>query len=263
MFEEMRGVVSSEDLKNNTRDLEVINNQIEGTANPEEKEALFQKAEQVEAELAKIESMMGISAEEMLSFYETITPEDAEDIVTKTIEKIPMGFMKGDLWTTGKLKQFGGQIMLWASIKSPLEAAMIAASVLIVLGGAVAQEARADKGVPVAITHMSEENPDTESVSVLDANNEEQDGLKGLDVVHVREGVGYELGGGLATPETTGVNQAHEQQDGAAHSSFMVNGETARVLEDNKQETVYGGSKSIHSEDIHKNISVGTIHIKK
>jgi hypothetical protein len=97
----------------------------------------FKKAEigSVGREFEKIQEMMGISAEEIEMFYESITPEDAKDIATKTIERIPRDFMKGDLWTTENLKKFGGRIICWASLKSPMEAPMIAASIMIITMG--------------------------------------------------------------------------------------------------------------------------------
>ncbi|HCU71191.1 MAG TPA: hypothetical protein DIC35_05585 [Candidatus Moranbacteria bacterium] len=97
----------------------------------------FKKAEieNVESEFEKIQEMMGISAAEIKMFYESITPEDAKDIVVKTIEKIPSDFMKGDQWKIDSLKKFGGRIMCWASMKSPMEAPMIAASIMIITMG--------------------------------------------------------------------------------------------------------------------------------
>ncbi|EKE10666.1 MAG: hypothetical protein ACD_15C00217G0014 [uncultured bacterium] len=106
-------------------------------ADDREDKKSFKKAgvEIVGREFDKMQEMMGISAEEIKMFYESITPEDAKDITAKTIERIPQDFMKGDLWTTENLKKFGGKIIFWASMKSPMEAPMIAASIMIITMG--------------------------------------------------------------------------------------------------------------------------------
>lgn len=246
MFEIMKKTVAAEDLKINTRGLEDINNQIENTVSQEKRVELLKKAEQVEMELNKIEKIIGISAEEMLSFYETIAPEDARDIVTKTIEKIPMGFMRGALWTVDNLKQCGGKIILWASKKSPREAAIIAASVMILtLGSGIAQEATADDGMPIEITYMSKANSSNESVNT----NAAQDSLGELETVRVPEGANPVLDGGLRIPEDAGANQSYGQDD-MPYPGVTVNGKSVHKLKEGE----YGNSDSENEGGIRKGI---------
>jgi hypothetical protein len=101
----------------------------------EEEKKDFKKASDAEKELKQISKLIGIDEEEMRTLYDSMTPEDARDIVVKTIERIPMGLMKGTLWTLDNLKKFGGKIICWASVASPREAAMIGASVMILTMG--------------------------------------------------------------------------------------------------------------------------------
>ncbi|MFA5994689.1 MAG: hypothetical protein WC823_07065 [Parcubacteria group bacterium] len=255
MLEAMRGVVSSEELKNNTRELERVNAQIENSGNDREKEEFFKKAEQIESELNRIEEVMGIDAEEMLSFYEAITPQDARDVVTKTIERIPMGFMKGTLWTVDNLREFGGKIMLWASIKSPREAAIIAASVMILtMGGGMAQEAMADESEPVEITHMADAN-----MVEMSNNNTAQEGLGDLEVVSVSNERLNKLNDALNIKTISGMENTAENRYSQNMSNMSVNGEAARIIEENSKEKIYGNSHSIYSRDVH----VGIVHMGK
>lgn len=121
----------------------------------------LERMAQLRNEFAKIEEKIGISAQEIMSFYETITSEDARDIVVKTIEKIPMGYMNGTLWTVENVNLNGGKIMLWAAVKSPREAAIIAASVMILTMGGW-QEAVAEDEIEM---YNGDNNPlDLESV---------------------------------------------------------------------------------------------------
>lgn len=101
----------------------------------EEEKRDFKKAGNVERELEQISKLIGIDEEEIRMLYDSMTPEDARDVVVKTIERIPMGLMKGTLWTLDNLKIFGGKIICWASVASPREAAMIGASVMILTMG--------------------------------------------------------------------------------------------------------------------------------
>jgi hypothetical protein len=237
MFEIMKKMVATRDLKRNTQGLENINNKIENTAKLNEREDLFKKAEQVEMELDKIEKIMGISAEEMMSLYKTITPEDARDIVTKTIERISDEVKKGAIWTADNLNQHGGGIIFWASKKSPREAVMIAASVMIlVLGTGVVQEALADEIGSMETVQMSDENIVNESNS-----NAAQDSLGELEVVSVPKGMSPELNGGLMVSEDAGVNQEHKKIFPGVRSG----GETVQELEKGR----YGNSHSIDSPE--------------
>ena len=101
----------------------------------EEEKRDFKKASNVGRELKQISQLIGIDEEEIGMLYDSMTPEDARDIVVKTIERIPMGLMDGTLWTLDNLKKFGGKIICWASVASPREAAMIGASVMILTMG--------------------------------------------------------------------------------------------------------------------------------
>jgi hypothetical protein len=100
-----------------------------------EEDGSFRKAADAEDELRKIEEIMGISFEEMKTLYESMAPEDAMAIVLKTFEKIPADLIEKTLLTVDGLKKIGGKIICWASMKSPMEASMIAASVMILTMG--------------------------------------------------------------------------------------------------------------------------------
>lgn len=232
-----------EELKPNVRSLEKINNQIENSTNPAEKAESFREAEKIEAELDKIEKLMGISADEIMSFYETMTPDDAKDVVSKTIEKIPLSFMKGALFTVDNLDKVGGKIMLIASMRFPREAALIAASImiLVVAEGSV-KKAIADESVPVAIT--------------LESNREQDKALEELEVVSMEGRAGAH--NGLVQRNQDGNLEPMQTMDGE-----HANQETFDKLKVNRKATYKLGPNTYGNEHTINNggVEMGKITI--
>jgi hypothetical protein len=260
MFEQFKIAVAQEDAKESAMKLENINNQLENSSDENEKDELFRKAEQVEQELERIESMMGISAEEILSFYEMISPQDAQDIVEKTIQRIPLGLMKGTLWTVDNLREFGGKIMLWASMKSPREAAMVAASVMILTLGSGQIVEAAEVDLNAGQESISElEVVTVPSVIVTEsekrlADDEERENHNPDD---------FEMNGPIrmmnGEESLFRMNENGRLKQESTDNDMKINGERAGVLEENSQEKIYGNGHSINSRDVH----VGTIRIEK
>lgn len=238
----MEGKFLAEALKGNALNLEEANKKIENSTNPREKEKAFERAEKIETELKKIEEMMGIDAEEMLSLYKTITPEDARSIVTMTIAKIPVSLMKDALWTVDNLRECGGKIMLWASMKSTRDAAMVAAALMVLVSSGFAQKASANDSTPIEITHISETNQTTETVDVF-GSNKAQDSLGDLEVVTVPEGI---KNGGLIMSEDDGANHME-----TTYSNITVNGESTQKTKDGK----YFNRHSIDEEGVQVGIT--------
>lgn len=244
----LESVLLEKGLEGKTFGLENLNKKIENSLpGSEEREDLLRKAAGVERDMDRIEKMMGISAEEIMSFYETLSPEDAKDIIIRTFEKIPPGVIDDSLKNIDQLKKIGGKIMCWASIKSPMEAALIAASIMIIV--------TAEPGSSEAAGFASEIGRRLTGKTTVSAESAEEP-----EQFFFREN---HLGGDelekrpLFEDSRNGLRFMEEEP--VVDPNIVVNGEPARIIEDNNKETVWGGKGSVYSNQVH----IGTVTIKK